>query len=100
MGAWRDGRRKTWMLGVATFVMAVPTALTGYLSQTNFDSQWIAVQAKDALNAVGVGSFFNLMNTGQMLTVHTGLFPLIVLALGVIHVIIVRKEGPVKPFDR
>ena len=85
------------MLGVLTFMVAVPTALTGYLSQTNWDSQWIAVQAKDALNATGVGSFLNSLNTGQILTIHTGVLPLIVLALGIIHVILVRREGPVEP---
>jgi quinol-cytochrome oxidoreductase complex cytochrome b subunit len=97
MGAWRGDRRVTWMLGVVTFIIAVPTALTGYLSQTNWDSQWIAVQAKDALNATGVGSFLNTLNTGQMLTVHTAVLPIIVLILGVIHVILVRREGPVEP---
>jgi quinol-cytochrome oxidoreductase complex cytochrome b subunit len=56
MGAWRDGRWKTWMVGMITFAASVFTALTGYLSQTNWDSQWIAVQAKDAMNAVGIGA--------------------------------------------
>jgi len=57
MVAWRDGRWKTWMVGVAAFGVATFTALTGFLSQTNWDSQWIAVQAKDAMNAVGIGAF-------------------------------------------
>jgi quinol-cytochrome oxidoreductase complex cytochrome b subunit len=99
MGAWRDNRRLTWMLGVLTFLVAIPTALTGILSQTNWDSQWVAVQAKDALNAVGVGSFFNTMNTGQMLLVHVAVLPAIILVLGLAHVVFVRKEGPVKPYD-
>ncbi len=38
--------------GVA-FVASIATAFTGYLSQQNFDSQWI-VEAKDGLNAAGV----------------------------------------------
>jgi quinol-cytochrome oxidoreductase complex cytochrome b subunit len=97
MGAWRDGRWKTWMVGTATFAAAVFTALTGYLSQTNWDSQWIAVQAKDAMNAVGVGAFFNTMNTGQVLTLHVAVLPPIVLVLVGIHLILIRREGPVKP---
>jgi ubiquinol-cytochrome c reductase cytochrome b subunit len=30
--------------------------------QTNFDSQWISFEAKDGLNAVGIGAFFNVAN--------------------------------------
>ena len=97
MGAWRDGRWKTWMVGMVTFAVAVFTALTGYLSQTNFDSQWAAVQAKDAMNAVGIGAFFNTMNTGQVLTLHVAVLPAIVLLLVGIHLFLIRREGPVKP---
>ena len=97
MGAWRDGRWKTWMAGMITFALAVFTALTGYLSQTNFDSQWAAVQAKDAMNAVGVGAFFNTMNTGQVLTLHVAVLPGIVLILVALHIFLVRRDGPVKP---
>jgi quinol-cytochrome oxidoreductase complex cytochrome b subunit len=97
MGAWRDGRWKTWMVGALTFAVAVFTALTGFLSQTNWDSQWIAVQAKDAMNAVGVGAFFNTMNVGQVLTLHIAVLPIIVVALVLIHIFLVRRDGPVKP---
>ncbi len=97
MGAWRDGRWKTWIAGMVTFAVAVFTALTGYLSQTNFDSQWAALQAKDAMNAVGIGAFFNTMNTGQVLTLHVAVLPSIVLVLLGIHLILIRREGPVKP---
>jgi ubiquinol-cytochrome c reductase cytochrome b subunit len=99
LGAWRDGRWKTWMVGIISFPVVIATALTGFLSQTNWDSQWFAVQAKDALNATGVGSFFNTLNTGQMLTVHITVLPALFVLLGVIHVILIRKEGPVKPMD-
>ncbi len=97
MGAWRDGRWKTWMVGSLTFAVAVFTALTGYLSQTNWDSQWISVQAKDAMNAVGVGAFFNTLNTGQVLTLHVAVLPAIVLVLLGIHILLMRRDGPVKP---
>jgi quinol-cytochrome oxidoreductase complex cytochrome b subunit len=97
MGAWRDGRWKTWMVGALTFAVAVFTALTGFLSQTNWDSQWIAVQAKDAMNAVGVGSFFNTMNIGQVLTLHVSVLPIIIVALVLLHIFLVRRDGPVKP---
>jgi quinol-cytochrome oxidoreductase complex cytochrome b subunit len=97
--AWRDGRWKTWMVGVLAFGVAVFTALTGFLSQTNWDSQWIAVQAKDAMNALGVGAFFNTMDTGQVLMLHIVLLPLLLVLLVAVHLLLVRREGPVKPFE-
>jgi quinol-cytochrome oxidoreductase complex cytochrome b subunit len=97
MAAWRDGRWKTWMVGMLTLAIAIFTALTGYLSQTNWDSQWIAVQAKDAMNAIGVGEFFNTMNTGQVLTLHIAVLPAIILVLVGLHIILIRSDGPVKP---
>jgi quinol-cytochrome oxidoreductase complex cytochrome b subunit len=99
MSAWRDGRWKTWMVGMATLAVAVFTALTGYLSQTNFDSQWAAVQAKDAMNAVGIGAFFNTMNSGQVLTLHIAVLPGIILLLVGVHLFLIRREGPVKPMS-
>jgi quinol---cytochrome c reductase cytochrome b subunit, bacillus type len=65
-----------WVAGAITFLVAVPTALTGYVSQQNFDAQWISTQAKDAMNSVGVGAFFNLTNFGQMYSYHVLLLPL------------------------
>ncbi len=99
MAAWRDGRWKTWMVGVLALGAAIFTALTGFLAQTNWDSQWIAVQAKDAMNAVGIGAFFNTMNTGQVLTLHIVALPLLLGLLVGIHVFFIRSEGPVKPIN-
>jgi hypothetical protein len=99
MAAWRGGRARVWVTGAVTFLVAIPTALTGYLSQQNFDSQWIATQAKDAMNSVGVGAFFNVMNFGQMYSWHVLLLPVAVLALALAHVLLVRRHGLVPPFD-
>jgi ubiquinol-cytochrome c reductase cytochrome b subunit len=99
MAAWRGGRSRVWMTGAVTFLVAVPCALTGYVSQQNFDSQWISTQAKDAMNSVGVGSFFNLLNFGQMYSYHVLLLPAAVVALVVAHVLLVRKHGVVPPFE-
>jgi len=99
MAAWRDGRWKAWIVGIVTFAVVVPTALTGFLSQTNWDSQWIAVQAKDALNSLGVGAWLNTLNTGQMLTLHMVLLPLVAVILLGLHIFFVRRDGPVKPID-
>ncbi len=99
MAAWRGGRIRVWITGAVTFLVAVPCALTGYVSQQNFDSQWISTQAKDAMNSVGIGSFFNLMNFGQMYSYHILLLPLAVVALVVAHVLLVRKHGVVPPFE-
>jgi len=97
MSAWRDGRWKTWFVGTITFVIAALAALTGFLAQTNWDSQWIAVQAKDLMNAVGLGALFNPMNIGQVLSIHLIVLPLLIAALVGIHLLLVRREGPVKP---
>ncbi len=99
MAAWRDGRWKTWMIGALTFGVAVFTGLTGFLAQTNWDSQWIAVQAKDAMNALGVGAFFNTMNTGQVLTLHVTVLPLAVMVLVGLHLVLIRRDSPVKPIE-
>ena len=53
MAAWRGRRALTWITGAIAFLVSIGTAFTGYLSQQNFDSQWIGGQAKDGLNAVG-----------------------------------------------
>jgi ubiquinol-cytochrome c reductase cytochrome b subunit len=99
MAAWRGGRARTWMTGAVAFLVAVPAALTGYVSQQNFDAQWIATQAKDGLNSVGVGAFFNVTNFGQMYSYHVLLLPLAVVAIVVAHVLLVRRHGVVPPFE-
>jgi len=98
MGAWRGGRAATWITGAVVFLFAIATAFTGYLSQQNFDAQWIATQGKDGLNAVGIGAFFNPTNFGQMYTYHVLLLPVLVFALIVGHVLLVRRRGVVPPY--
>lgn len=66
MAAWRGGRAGTWVTGAIVFLVSIAAAFTGYLSQQNFDSQWIATQAKDGLNSVGIGAFFDVLNFGQI----------------------------------
>ncbi len=98
MAAWRGRRRATWITGVVSFIASVGTAFTGYLSQQNFDSQWISTQAKDGINATGAGAIFNVTNFGQMLMWHIVLLPLVVGILVGIHVLLVRLRGVVPPF--
>ncbi len=98
MAAWRGGRGRVWVTGAITFLIAVPCALTGYVSQQNFDAQWISTQAKDAMNSVGIGAFFNLTNFGQMYSYHILLLPAAVIALAIAHVLLVRRHGVVPPF--
>ncbi len=98
MAAWRGKRRATWITGVVSFVVSVGAAFTGYLSQQNFDSQWISTQAKDGINATGAGAIFNVTNFGQMLMWHIVLLPLAVVVLVGIHVLLVRRRGVVPPF--
>ena len=97
MAAWRGRRALTWITGVVAFLASVVECFTGYLSQQNFDSQWIATNGKDAFNAVGVGAFFNLMNFGQMLMWHIVLLPILLIALIGAHVLLVRIRGVSHP---
>ncbi len=98
MAAWRGNRSLTWITGGVTFMASIGTAFTGYVSQTNFDSQWIATQAKDGINSTGAGAYFNVLDLGQMLMWHITLLPLAAIALTGLHVILVRKRGVVPPF--
>ncbi len=97
MAAWRGRRAMTWITGVVSFLASIGTAFTGYLSQQNLDSQWIATQAKDGLNSVGIGAYFNVLDFGQMLMWHIVLLPLVVGVLVVVHVLMVRHRGVVRP---
>jgi hypothetical protein len=98
MAAWRGRRARTWITGVLAFGASIVECFTGYLSQQNFDSQWIATNGKDAFNAVGVGGFFNLMNFGQMLLWHVVLMPVVLIALVGVHILFVRYRSVVHPF--
>jgi quinol-cytochrome oxidoreductase complex cytochrome b subunit len=99
MAAWRGKRALTWITGAVAFLGSIATAFTGYLSQSNFDSQWISTQAKDGLNAVGIGAWFNVLDPGQMLLWHVVLLPFVLGVLVVLHVILVRRHGVVPPID-
>jgi quinol-cytochrome oxidoreductase complex cytochrome b subunit len=100
MAAWRGGRTMTWITGAVAFIVSIGAAFTGYLSQQNFASQWISVQAKDGLNSVGIGAFFNVLDFGQMFTWHLVVLPLGVTFLVVGHVLLVRKHGIAPPLPR
>jgi len=94
---WRHGRAATWMIGMVIFLASIVTAFTGYIAQQNFDAQWIAVNAKDAVNGAGVGAFFNPLNFGQMYGLHIMLLPVFITLLVVLHVVQVRMRGVVRP---
>ena len=99
MAAWREGRAPTWMIGAVIFLVSIGAAFTGYLAQQNLDSQWIAVNAKDAMNSSGVGGFFNVLNFGQMYGLHVMVIPVAVTILVVVHIVQVRMHGVVAPID-
>jgi hypothetical protein len=97
MAAWRGRRAMTWITGVVAFLASVVECFTGYVSQSNFDSQWIASNGKDAFNATGIGAFFNVMNFGQMLLWHVVLLPIVLVALVGAHILMVRVRGVSHP---
>ena len=96
---WRGRRGLTWVIGAIAMLASIVTALTGYVSQQNFESQWIATQAKDGLNAVGIGAFLNLLDTQQVLTVHVLVLPLTVAIVVGVHVVLVRRRGVCPPIE-
>jgi ubiquinol-cytochrome c reductase cytochrome b subunit len=95
--AWRGGRGFTWLFGVLTFFVAVLTGLTGYVLQSSYDGQWIGQQAKDALNAVGLGPVLNLMSLDSIIGWHTTILPLLTALLLGLHLMWVRRHGVVPP---
>ena len=97
MAAWRGRRAMTWITGMVAFLASIVECFTGYLTQQNFDSQWIATNGKDAFNEVGIGAFFNLMNVGQMLLWHVVLQQHLATALIGAHVLLVRVRGVSHP---
>jgi Cytochrome b(N-terminal)/b6/petB len=99
MASWRDGRATTWLVGVVIFIAGLVTGFTGYVSQQNLDAQWIAINAKDGINATGAGAFFNVLDFGQMYGIHVMLLPILVTMLVVLHVVQVRLRGVVKPIE-
>lgn len=99
MAAWRGKRALTWITGMLCFLIAIVEAFTGYLSQSNFDSQWIAFEAKDAFNGSGAGAFFDAMNFGQALMLHIVFVPLVLVLLVGVHILLVRLRGVVHPID-
>jgi len=96
---WRDGRGLTWVIGVVTFLASVVAGFTGYISQQNFAAQWIAVNAKDAVNATGMGALFNPLNFGQAYGIHVMLLPASIVVLVAAHIVMVRMKGIVRPID-
>jgi quinol-cytochrome oxidoreductase complex cytochrome b subunit len=99
MAAWRGKRALTWATGVLAFLTAVGVGFTGYVITTNFNAQWIAFEAKDVMNAIGVGSVFNVTNLGQMVTFHVAPLPIALVVIVGMHVLLVRKHGVVPPID-
>ncbi len=98
MASWRGKRALTWVTGGIAFLGSIATAFTGYVIQSNFDSQWISTQAKDGLNSVGIGAWFNVLDYGQMLLFHVMLLPLVLGGLIVWHILLVRRRGVAPPF--
>jgi quinol-cytochrome oxidoreductase complex cytochrome b subunit len=99
MAAWRGKRAMTWITGMVLFLASIGTSFTGFLSQSNFDSQWIGAEGKDGINAIGAGAFFNVLDPSQMIMWHIVLLPLVLVLIVLIHIILVRRHGVVPPLD-
>jgi ubiquinol-cytochrome c reductase cytochrome b subunit len=75
----------------------VLTASAGFLMMTNWDSQWIGQQAKDALNALGIGAVWNMMDAGQQITMHVVLTVGLLLFIVSVHIGLIRRRGVAPP---
>ena len=95
--AWRGGRGFTWVTGVLAFLLAIVTAFTGFLMMTNWDSQYVAQQAKDAFNAMGIGAVWNVMDVGQQFTLHVVVTAGILGFVVMVHLGQIRRRGVVPP---
>jgi ubiquinol-cytochrome c reductase cytochrome b subunit len=94
---WRGGRGWTWITGVLAFIVSILTAFTGFLMMTNWDSQWIGQQAKDAFNSLGIGAIWQVMNAGQQFTMHVVITVGLLLFIVATHLALVRRRGVVPP---
>ena len=98
MAAWRGRRAMTWITGAVSFLVSIGAAFTGYLSQQNFDSQWIATQAKDGPNGSGIVLLLQRPQLrGRCCLGASLLLPLVIAFLIGIHVLLVRRRGVVPP---
>ena len=97
LAAWRGGRWLTCASGCMCLGVMVITAFSGYCLMTNKDAQFIAINAKDAMNAMGAGWFFNVLDLGQMFIIHIAVFPLVLGGLTLGHILLVRKKGICPP---
>ena len=95
--AWRGERGWTWVTGVLAFIMTILTAFTGFLMMGNWDSQWVGQQAKDAFNSLGIGALWNVMNTGQQITLHVVVTAGMLLIIVTVHLGLVRRRGVAPP---
>jgi quinol-cytochrome oxidoreductase complex cytochrome b subunit len=95
--SWRGGRGWTWITGVLCFILTILTSFTGFLMMTNWDSQWIGQQAKDAFNALGVGAVWNVMDAGQQFTMHVVITVGLLLFFISLHLGLIRRRGVTPP---
>jgi quinol-cytochrome oxidoreductase complex cytochrome b subunit len=94
---WRGGRGWTWITGVLAFILTILTSFTGFLMMTNWDSQWIGQQAKDAFNSLGIGAIWNMMNAGQQFTMHVVFMTALLLFIVSVHIALIRRRGVTPP---
>ena len=100
MAAWRGGRALTWMTGAVAFLVSIGDRVHRLPRPAELRLAVDREQAKDGLNSVGIGAWFNVLDFGQMLLWHVLLLPLVVGRPGRLHVLLVRRHGVVPPYRR
>ena len=99
MAAWRGHRALTWMTGVVAFLGSIGTAFTGYLSQSNFDAQWISAAGQGRAQ---LGRDRRVVQRAQPRPDAALARRAAAVRLGVLtvaHVVLVRRHGVVPPLD-
>ncbi len=99
MAGWREGRIITWILGSLLFAISMFEAFFGFLIGGGFFAQWNQVQAKDAMNAIGLSRFINILDNSQLYGFHTIILPIVIILILSLHLYIVRKKGVVPPIE-
>ena len=96
--AFKKRRKFVWMLGTLLLFLVVIEAEFGYGLRTDFISQWRSLSGADFWNGSGLGFYINPLNYLQMFSIHTLIFPLLILALVTLHYFTVKKLGIAKPY--
>lgn len=98
--AFKSTRKLLWVIGSILLFIVLVQIEFGYGLRGDFSSQYRALAGADFWNGAGLGAWFNVLNYGQLLSVHTVIIPIILIAIIALHYSIVKKLGIAKPYRK